>query len=134
MMVIKIMIKAFSNKIIIRISTQACNNMTGISWSSRTVMLDRSMTKDNITRNNTIKISIIIKTKYTIRLIIKTIKTLSNIKTANIMLIVKIKTIDKANLIKFINKTMKNLISLQKINLLIIKKMRIKRMKWYFLR
>ena len=66
-MAIKIMIKAISNKIIIMISTQAWNSMTGISRSNRMVMLDRSMAKDNITKNSSMRISISNKTKYTIK-------------------------------------------------------------------
>ena len=67
MMVTKIMIRDISNKIIIMVNIQTQNSMTGISRSNRMVMQGRSMFKDNITKNSTMRISITNKTKYTIR-------------------------------------------------------------------
>ena len=66
MMVIKIMTRVICNKIIIMVNIQQWNSMTGISKSNKKPMQDKSMTRDNIIKNNTMAISIISKTKDTI--------------------------------------------------------------------
>ena len=66
MMVIKIMTRVICNKIIIMGNIQQWNSMTGISKSNKRPMQDKSMTRDNIIKNNTMAISIISKTKDTI--------------------------------------------------------------------
>ena len=66
MMVIKIMTRVICNKIIIMVNIQQWNSMTGISRSNKRPMQDKSMTRDNIIKNNTMVISIINKTKDTI--------------------------------------------------------------------
>ena len=66
MMVIKIMTRVICNKIIIMVNIQQWNSMTGISKSNKRLMQDKSMTRDNIIKNNTMAISIINKTKDTI--------------------------------------------------------------------
>ena len=66
MMVIKIMTRVICNKIIIMVNIQQWNSMTGISKSNKRPMQDKSMTRDNIIKNNTMAISIISKTKDTI--------------------------------------------------------------------